>query len=147
MTALHFACRNGRLPALVQVLLTYTVDLVVDTQGKTALDYARQAGHDDILEVLKAEKEFEEYFGHELPGALSVEGTVARSEIENAEDPNVTIAAQTSSGLVADDRVEQLKLEVLALKEQVRQRQIQFFYLSRAWMTLREQHKEMQNVF
>jgi hypothetical protein len=146
MTALHFACRYGHVPALVQVLLTYTVDLVVDTQGKTALDYARQAGHDDILKVLKAEKEFEEYFGHELPGALVVEGTVARSEIENAEDPNVTIASQTSSGLVADDRVEQLKLEVLALKEQVRRKQIQFFDLSRTYMTLREQQKEMQNV-
>jgi hypothetical protein len=51
--------------------------------------------------------------------------------------------------LVADDRVEQLKLEVLALKQQVRQGQIQYFERSQAYLftTLRKQHhQEMQNA-
>jgi ankyrin repeat protein len=152
MTALHVACCNGPVTALVQVLLDHKLDLArMDKQGKTALDYAREAGHVDILKLLKAamdKKEFEEDVGQELLKSLDVEGTAPRSEIGNAEGSKVTVAAQVSSGMAPADRVEQLELEVNALNERLRHGRSQFWELTRAMRTtVREKHhQEMENV-
>jgi hypothetical protein len=156
MTALHLACKNGHIVALVQLLISRQVDLVrVDKQGKTALDYARAAGRDDILKLFKAEmderelilfksemdeRELERDVGQELPKTF-----------ENAESPKMTIAAQASSGVVAAGRVEHLELEVKALTEKLRQGQNQIAEQSQATLTekttVREQHhQELQKA-
>jgi ankyrin repeat protein len=162
MTALHLACSNyhvnSHVATVVQVLLTCKADLAgVNKQGKTALDYARQAGHDDILELFKAEmderelklfraemdeRELEEGVGQELPVTFDVESKVVCSGIEMGEGPNVTVAAQASSGLAPADRVEQLELEVKALKERLRQGQSQLLELTQSNLTDRTTFRE-----
>jgi ankyrin repeat protein len=170
LTVLHMACYYGHT-TLSEFLIDHHVDLmrVVDTQGKTALDYARNRGHDDIVKLIEAiikagvgiaiagvgreskaaNKNEEEVtrsesasesssahagsasgpkvdeadFGQNLPGSLDVEGMAIPSEIKNADAPKVIVAALQSSGIEPGNRVEELELEVVALKQRLQQGQ------------------------
>jgi hypothetical protein len=59
-TALHLAAQNGNEP-IAKLLLNHGADLaVVDEQGKTAIDYAEENGHDAIVFLLKAPRPVDE---------------------------------------------------------------------------------------
>lgn len=50
-TALHWAARNGHLPAVKYLIKLGANKTLVTAQGKTVLDYAVENGHDDVLAV------------------------------------------------------------------------------------------------